>query len=72
MSIHIYYIIMCIVGREGFATELPLAAGAEGIEVAAGTGSLILKEIQLEGKKRMLAGDFLKGTRLDVGETLGL
>ncbi len=55
------------VGRPGEV----MAAGDDGIEVAAGEGSLIFREIQLEGKKRMLAGDFLKGARLEVGELLG-
>jgi methionyl-tRNA formyltransferase len=44
-----------------------VAAEPGGIEVAAGRGSVLLKEVQLEGKKRMPAGDFLKGYRLAAG-----
>ncbi len=48
-----------------------LAAGRDGIEVACGGGSLILDELQLEGKKRLTAGDFLAGRRLSPGIVLG-
>ena len=40
-----------------------LAAGPEGIEVAAGKGSVILTEIQLQDRKRMGASDFARGYR---------
>jgi len=43
----------------------------EGIEVSAGKGSLLLKEVQLEGKKRMTANDFIKGHNLKPGTVLG-
>ncbi len=39
-----------------------LASTPEGIEVAAGVGSLILQEIQMENRKRMAASDFAKGS----------
>lgn len=48
-----------------------LAAGRDGIEVACGGGSLILDELQLEGKRRLTAGDFLAGRRLSPGIVLG-
>ncbi len=38
-----------------------LSAGPDGIAVAAGKGSLVLQGIQLEGRKRLSAGDFLRG-----------
>lgn len=44
-----------------------LAADAEGIEVACGEGSLSLLEVQLEGKRRMSAQDFLAGHPLIPG-----
>lgn len=44
-----------------------LTADAEGIEVACGTGSLNLLEVQLEGKRRMSAKDFLAGHPLVPG-----
>ena len=39
----------------------------DGISVACGSGSLIIKEIQLEGKKRMPVHDFLLGYDLKPG-----
>ncbi|MGI4855242.1 MAG: methionyl-tRNA formyltransferase [Janthinobacterium lividum] len=40
--------------------------------VACGGGStLLLEEVQLEGKKRMSAGEFLRGFQLKTGEVLG-
>jgi methionyl-tRNA formyltransferase len=34
-------------------------------------GTMLLKEIQLEGKKRMAAEDFIKGHKLEPGTVLG-
>lgn len=42
----------------------------EGILVAAGRGNLLLLEVQLEGKKRMKAYDFVIGHDVKIGETL--
>jgi methionyl-tRNA formyltransferase len=42
-----------------------------GILVACGEGSLLLLEIQLEGKKRMPAADFVRGFALEKGTLLG-
>lgn len=46
-------------------------ADASGIWVSTGKDYLVLEEIQLEGKKRMSAADFLRGRNLDVGTKLG-
>jgi len=43
------------------------SANAEGILVAAGTGALLLKEVQLEGKKRMHAEEFMRGHKVAPG-----
>ena len=40
-----------------------LAVSGDGIEVAAGTGSVVLEEVQAENKKRMAASDFARGYR---------
>jgi methionyl-tRNA formyltransferase len=40
------------------------------IAVAAGTGTLVLKEIQLEGKKRMPVEEFIKGKTIKAGDVL--
>jgi methionyl-tRNA formyltransferase len=43
----------------------------EGLPVAAGDGLVFLREVQLEGKKRMPVQDFLRGYPLRPGERLG-
>ena len=43
----------------------------ENITVNTGDGKLLLKNIQLEGKKRMAVKDFLLGYKVETGETLG-
>jgi methionyl-tRNA formyltransferase len=44
-----------------------LAAGPEGIEVATGEGSLVLLDVQPEGKRVMKAAEFLSGHKLAAG-----
>jgi methionyl-tRNA formyltransferase len=47
-------------------------ADRHGILVACGgTGGLLLREVQLEGRKRMRAGEFILGTPIAVGTILG-
>jgi methionyl-tRNA formyltransferase len=48
-----------------------LAVGRDGIEVACGTGSLVIHELQLEGKKRLPAAEFLAGCTLEPGTMIG-
>jgi methionyl-tRNA formyltransferase len=48
-----------------------LAAGKNGIEVACAAGSVILEELQLEGKKRLPVREFLAGCRIAPGTILG-
>ncbi len=60
--------------RAGSGTGSPgtvLQAGKNGIEVACGSGSLWIDELQLEGKKRLAAAEFLAGCRIEPGTTLG-
>ncbi len=42
----------------------------DGIYVQTGNGLLIIKELQLEGKKRLTVSDFLRGHRIAKGERL--
>jgi methionyl-tRNA formyltransferase len=49
-----------------------ISAGARGVLVGCGSGSLLLREVQLEGKRRMAARDFLIGHPLPVGALLGV
>ncbi len=44
---------------------------ADGLRVAATQGSLLLKEVQPEGKRPMSAADWARGARLRVGDRLG-
>jgi methionyl-tRNA formyltransferase len=45
----------------------------ESLLVGCGGGSLIaLDEVQLEGKRRMSAAEFLRGNQVKSGERLGL
>lgn len=54
-------------GRPGTIAALK----PEGLHVTAGSGRVVLREVQLEGKKRMPIGDFLRGCRLAEGQLLG-
>jgi methionyl-tRNA formyltransferase len=49
-----------------------LEVSGEGIVVATGKGSLIIKELQIEGKRRMPAGDFIAGHKILLKEVLGI
>ena len=44
----------------------------EGIIIACGKGALILKEIQLEGKKKIDVASFLNGYKLSEGDRIGI
>lgn len=48
-----------------------VTVGKQDFVVAAGQGLLRVRELQLEGKKRMSAHDFLLGVRLAPGDMLG-
>ena len=48
-----------------------IRVGTRGIVVACGNGALLLLEVQLEGKRRMAAMEFVRGFALPVGTALG-
>jgi methionyl-tRNA formyltransferase len=48
-----------------------IRVGSRGIVIACGNGALLLLEIQLEGKRRMAAMEFVRGFALPVGTALG-
>lgn len=61
-------------GRKTPISETPGTIGREmdeGLPVAARDGFVCLKEVQLEGRKRMRIHDFLRGCRVSAGESLG-
>jgi methionyl-tRNA formyltransferase len=47
-----------------------LRADREGIEIACGSGSIRILELQLEGRKRLAAAEFVAGYRLEPGTIL--
>lgn len=55
---------------EGVAGAV-VAANQQGVHVACGEGVLRIGELQLPGKRRMGAGDFLRGHSLAIGTQLG-
>ena len=46
-------------------------ADGTGLHVKTGDGILVIEELQLEGKKRMKAADFLRGYAIEPGTRLG-
>lgn len=54
---------------EGQPGEI-ISADSQGILVAAATGGLLLREVQLQGKRRMPAGEFLRGNPIEPGTVL--
>jgi len=48
-----------------------VSADGDGIRIACGEGVLRVRELQLAGKKKLPASDFLRGTSLSAGDRLG-
>lgn len=57
-------------GQSGNAGEV-LSADENGILVACGKGSVLIKEIKVEGKKKMSVGDYLRGHKIEKGTVIG-
>ena len=55
----------------GIAAGTVTAADKHGIVVATGEGGLVVRELQIEGARRMTAEEFLRGHRLAAGTKLG-
>ena len=55
-------------GKAGSVIDI----GKESFTIACGEGAIEVLEVQLEGQKRMSAGDFLKGSTLNIGQELGV
>jgi methionyl-tRNA formyltransferase len=47
-----------------------LEASPQGVRIACGEGTLLVRELQLPGKKRLPAADFLRGRPLPPGTVL--
>ena len=54
--------------EEGHSGEV-LRADADGILVATGKGSVLIKELKVEGKKKMSAEDYLRGHKIEKGRS---
>jgi methionyl-tRNA formyltransferase len=48
-----------------------ISADRTGVRIACGSGSLLVRELQLAGRKRLAAADFLRGCPLEPGTCLG-
>lgn len=48
-----------------------ICADANGIQVACGEGSVLIKELKVEGKKKMTAEEYLRGHKIEKGTLLG-
>ena len=48
-----------------------VTVGKNTFTIACGQGYLVVNEVQLEGKKRMDSGSFLRGSQLEAGVMLG-
>jgi methionyl-tRNA formyltransferase len=59
------------IDRPGEAAPGTVTAIDDGVSVATGKGTLVLREIQLEGRKRMTAVEFARGGQLQPGSALG-
>jgi methionyl-tRNA formyltransferase len=49
-----------------------LAVGAEGVLVACGQGSVLIREVQPPGKRRMAAGEWVRGRGVAVDDRFGV
>jgi methionyl-tRNA formyltransferase len=54
--------------NEGAAPGKITSVGDDGIEIATGNGALLIQELQIEGKKKMPAAEFIKGHGIRAGE----
>ena len=67
LKIHSALPVRRCVGEAGEVVRI----SARGVLVAAGTGGLLLREVQMEGKRRLPAGEFVRGYPLPPGTRLG-
>jgi methionyl-tRNA formyltransferase len=69
-KLKIFSVIQSRTPSAGAPEGTVLAVERRGILVAAGVGSVWLTEVQLEGKRRLRAAEFLRGTPLVAGTVL--
>ena len=54
-----------------FACQEKAVADKDGILVATADSSVIIKELKVEGKKKMSAEDYLRGHKIEKGTKIG-
>ena len=59
------------VAEFGFKPGRIVETSDEGISVETGKGNICIREIQIEGKRRMKTGEYLRGHELSIGTVLG-
>ncbi len=69
-KLKVFSVIQSRTGSGGKAPGTVLSVESRGVLVAAGETSVWLTEVQLEGKRRMRAAEFLRGTPLHPGIVL--
>ncbi len=57
--------------RRGESPGTILSVGDEGVVIACGSGALMLKRLQCEGRRPLDAGEFIRGFTLERGTVLG-
>lgn len=60
-----------VVGGQTYKSGTVLDVSDKGIVIAAGAGYLSIKELQLEGKRRMTVSEFIRGHKIEKGMVLG-
>ena len=70
-KLKVYSVIQCRTESGGALPGTVLATEGRGVLVASGARSVWLTEVQLEGKRRLRASEFLRGTALPLGIVLG-
>jgi methionyl-tRNA formyltransferase len=73
MHVHKMHVHKMHVAGSGDGESGVVKVQGDAIVVGCGDGSLLgLDEVQLEGKRRMSAAEFLRGNQVRSGERLGL
>ncbi len=68
----ISYSFASVASRTDYSPGEILEASSQGLIVGAGSDYLLIEELQMEGKKRVSAAEFISGYKISVGEKLGM
>jgi methionyl-tRNA formyltransferase len=67
----LYGCVLAETGHKGSAPGKVRDVTEQGLEIEAGNGSVIVRDIQAPGKKRLHAREYVKGSPLSLGSILG-